>query len=177
MIQPQKSIETQPKARDDLKAIGIVGVIVTAIILLITVVIPNTEVASEARELEQNQARWESQHITHYRMSLSIWGFLESADDYDRMPLIIEVKNNEVVSVVDALGASWAPDYPVVSKAFTIDGLFSLANDWIWKKPVSIDVKYHPTLGLPTDITIDPWKEPCCQWGGYRIEGFEELLP
>jgi uncharacterized protein DUF6174 len=181
MTEEQQPTNTAPKSRDGLKAAAKVVVIVAAIIVLAKVlsgtVFRSINASPKARELEWNQAKWESQHITHYRMSLDIWGFSESVDRRDWMPLVVEVKNDEVVSVVNAHGTSWPTDYPDISKAFTIPGLFSIANDWIGRKPASINVTYHPTLGIPTDITIDPWEEPCCQWRGYRIEGFEELLP
>lgn len=169
--------------RAGLEALGIAGLIALGAILLVTAVSPrmifaSVDAALQARELQQNQARWESHHITHYRMSLTFWGLSwESVDDYDRMPLQIEVKNHEVVSVVDALGARWATDYPLASKGFTIPRLFSLTSDWIWNKPVSIGIEYHPNLGLPTEVTVDPFEEPCCQFMGYRLESFEELRP
>ena len=185
MAKAQPKTDTEPKAWAKLRAAraaGITAMAIFAVFILLGIVLPRAifpsiNTTTQARELEENRAKWESQHITHYRMSLDIWGFSEVADHYDRMPLIIEVKNSKVVSVVNAHGTKWPPDYPDLSNAFTMPGLFSIANDWILKKPASVDVTYHPTLGFPTDITIDPWDEPCCQWRGYRVEGFEELLP
>lgn len=135
--------------------------------------------AKQSRELEQNRAKWESQHITHYRMSLDL---PFSSSTYSRMPLTVEVRDDKIVSVMDINGRGFSPeidedfhyDYP---QAFTIPGLFTIANDWFRKKPPSINVSYDPILGYPTSISIDPWTEPCCQEMDYSVRVFQVLPP
>ncbi len=155
-------------------------VIVVIIILIVTIyngIFP--EGYFKSREFEQNRALWESQHITHYRMSVNLpyettyYGQLP-------MPLIIEVKDGNVVSVIDAQGdkisnmddgrsAYYYENY------FTVPGLFSYVHKYYLEKPPSINVSYDPTLGFPDSIYINPYTEPCCDDFGIEIRDFQVL--
>jgi hypothetical protein len=130
-------------------------------------------------ELKQNQAKWESQHITHYRMSFDLpYSYI----NYDRMPLTVEVKDGKVVSVVDARGETISPEgdkntanvYPY---PFTIPGLFSYIYQAIWERPPVIQVSYDPALGYPESIYIDPYSEPCCQDFTFGVQDLQVLPP
>ena len=131
----------------------------------------------DGRELDKNRTKWQSQPITHYSMVVDLpYG----SGYYERLPLTVEVKDEKVVSAVDALGHSFDPGtdpdfqyyYP---DAFTIPDLFSFAYSTIWSRPPSISVSYDPDLGYPTDIEIDPLVGPCCQWEFYSVRNFQEL--
>ncbi len=193
MTEQQHSTEPVPtngKVKKGIPSGCIISLEIAAIVILL-VLIYNTlapflesyrqsrELEQEKAELEQNHVKWESQHITHYRMSLEL---PYSSHNYGRMPMIVEVKDNKLVSVVDARGEIVSPaddddtmhDYP---QAFTVPGLFAIAGDWIRKKPPDMRVSYDPTLGYPTDIHIDPWMEPCCQDFDYIVKNLQVLPP
>lgn len=128
-------------------------------------------------EIERNQAKWESQHITHYRMSLNLLGY---GYNYSRMPLTVEVKDGEVITVVDARGETVSPkdhevtvdDYP---NGFTIPGMFSYADRTCGESPPAMKVSFNPVLGYPTTIYVDPYTEPCCQDFTIEVRDFEVL--
>jgi hypothetical protein len=151
-----------------------IGAIVILIALIFNALFPREY--WQSRELEQNRAKWESQHITHYRMSLTLPFFISN---YDRMPLTVEVKNGKVISVTDVHGETVFPendgdltrDYPEL----TIPGLFSYVQQTYLEKPASIEVTYDPVLGYPTTIYVDPYVEPCCQDFTYDVRDFKAL--
>ncbi len=164
MTEAQQPVATKPKSSSFIKALAIGYFALCAVLLLIWVY--NTRLSKPARqshELWQNQAKWESQHISHYEMTLDL-PIPGINGDYCR-PLVIEVNNHTVVSAVDQCGQS----FPLNNAAFTLPGVFALVDNWIWQKPPYIAVTYDPTLGYPTSIFIDPWTEPCCQWASYSI--------
>ncbi len=128
-------------------------------------------------QLEENRAKWLGQHITHYRFSLSL---PFSSNNYGRMPMAVEVKDGEVISVIDAHGvivspkddAATASYYP---DAFTIAGLFSIADHIFRDNPPSINVSYDSSLGYPVTIWVDPFTEPCCQDYSYEVRDLQVL--
>jgi len=130
----------------------------------------------QSHELEQNRAKWESQHITHYRMSVDGYGYAKL------LAVDVEVKDNVVVKVVDnknKKGLSPAEgeniSYPY-EQLFTAPSLFDYVYKSYLKNPAAIRVTYDPTLGYPTTIYIDPYTEPCCQDFTFEISNFE-ILP
>ena len=129
--------------------------------------------------LQQNRTKWESQHITHYRMSLDLpW----NGDNLGRMPLLVEVKNGRVISVVDAHGKRVAAAYDRDTKTyypdlFSVPGLFAYATQEFDKRPPSVDVSYDPLLGYPTLITVDPYTEPCCEEYSIGADHLQILPP
>jgi hypothetical protein len=150
----------------------IVALVIGAVIFLIFIIYQGLfpQGYLKSRELEQNQVKWENQHIIHYRMSLTI---PYSSSNHDRMPLIVEVKDGKVFSVVDAQGKIVSPendehyvyDYP---DKFTIQGLFSYVHQTYSERPPSISVTYNLIFGYPETIDVNPYVEPCCQ--SFRIE-------
>jgi hypothetical protein len=69
-------------------------------------------------------------------------------------PVVIEVRNGKVTSMVAAnTGKSVNPEY--FKNYNSIPKLFNLVRDAIAKKSHSLSVTYHPTLGYPTQISID----------------------
>ncbi len=63
--------------------------------------------------------------------------------DHDRMPLTIEVKDSQAISVVDDDGRTVLPDDDIMyyhKNELAIPGLFSYVYQTIWKKPPSIRV-------------------------------------
>ncbi len=128
----------------------------------------------QARELQRNVEKWQSQHITHYRMVL----MLPLRDK--RLPLTVEVKGGVVVSVTDAQGRPVSPkddkvfhgEYP---SAFTVAGLFAKARNWIWKQPPKIELTYDAALGYPSAIGVQRWTDPAGDWMSYSVRSLQVL--
>lgn len=151
-----------------------IGAVVIIIALILNVLRSQLNVFLQSSELKRNQAKWGSQHIPHYKMSLDL--------PFNNSLLTVEVKDGKVVSVVDALGEtvnstdlkSSNDYYPNV---FTIPDLFSFLGHEILNKPPTITVTYDPNLGYPTSIYIDPWTEPCCEDFTITVQDFHTLQP
>jgi hypothetical protein len=160
-----------------------ISVFFAFIILAMSVVSCSTKnYATQTQELEQNQTKWENQHITHYRISINL---PYETTDYGElpMPLTVEVKESNVVLVMDAQGNIVTPEgkhEPTVAyyyrNFFTVPGLFSYLHQYYLKKPPDIRITYDSTLGYPEKIYIDPYTEPCCQDFTIEIMNFE-ILP
>jgi hypothetical protein len=139
---------------------------------------PEYSPANFEAELEKNRTKWESQRITHYQISLDPSFF---SDNYGHTPYVIEVKDGEVVAVVDALGNRVSIEdtqsfaYPE-RELFTIPGLFTYVHQIFLAEPPMIRVTYDSTYGYPDSIFVDPYIEPCCQ--EYWIDVLEfRVLP
>ena len=126
---------------------------------------PEYSPANFEAELEKNRAKWESQHITHYQMSLDP-GY--SSDSYGHTPYVIEVKDGKVIAVADAQGNMVSIEDTQSfaysdRELFTVLGLFSYAYRTFLEEPPTIRVTYNSTYGYPESIFVDPYIEPCCQ--------------
>jgi hypothetical protein len=137
---------------------------------------PRYSPANFENELEKNRAKWESLHITHYQMSVDL---PYSSEGYDPMlmPLIVEVKDGNVVSVTNTQGEKVSSDDDIYYDHyfFSVPGLFSYVSETYLEKPPSIEVSYDPTFGYPNTIYIDPWMEPCCQDFTISVQDFQVL--
>ena len=133
---------------------------------------PTEDYSSRIRDLQENQAKWESQQITHYQMTVD--GDLLSSS------LTIEVKDGSLVSAVNEQGEKVSSDghemryYPFV---FSIPALFDYISQTYAEIPPSMAVDYDPTLGYPVVIHVDPFSEPCCQDFSIYIQDFHILSP
>ena len=125
---------------------------------------PSWDAAQLSRELVRNRAKWESHHVTHYRMMLVFAGY--GIGDYDRMPLTVEVQGETAISALDAKGKPWIPG----NRPLTITGLFSFVYSEMGDKPAGLSIRYDPALGYPVEIYVDPWTEPCCQDYWYTVQ-------
>lgn len=135
------------------------------------------------KALEENRAKWESHHFTHYQWTLGIAGY-DSTEVLTRAPLTIEVVEDKPISIVDVNGKAVESDDPdfigyftYEPEIFTISGLFKLIEKYYLSKPPAMSVTYDPDLGYPTEIYLDPYKEPCCQDITYTITDFKSLEP
>ncbi len=162
-------------------AITLVVLLEIGAIVILAALIYNTlfpEAYWQSRELDQNLAKWQSQHITHYRMSVHLpYSTMRASPT----PFTVDVRDGKVVSVVDALGQRISSendaDFSYDSQYFTIPGLFSYAYQTIWEKPPLIRVFYDPALGYPDSIYVDPYTEPCCQDFAIAVQDFQVLPP
>jgi len=146
-----------------------IGAMLILILIIYNILFP--EQYWDLRELEQHQAKWENQHITHYRMAVDLpWDstYLGQLP----MPVTVEVKDSKVVSAVDARGEKVLS----MSEVFTVPGLFSYVHQYYLEKPPSVEVSYDPTFGFPESIYIVPYTEPCCEDFEIEVRDFQ-ILP
>ena len=172
----QNGLSAPAKSLPWFVALLVIGGILVLIVLVYNALFPKA--FWQSRELEHNRTKWESQHITHYRMSLD----LDDPSPYEnRMPLTVEVKDGKLVSVVDAHGQSVSAenddDFGYEQQYFTIPGLFSFAYKTVWENPPEILISYDPALGYPASIYVDPYTEPCCQEYAIGVQDFQVLPP
>lgn len=130
--------------------------------------------ANEQAELAQNQARWKRQNIPHYRFQL--------APPDNATPMIVEVKDGSLVSVVDIKGITHAVNagnaiLQHYANFLTIPDLFTYINKTYSGKPESMKVVYDPVLGYPTTINVSQFAEPCCQGITITVSNFHVLSP
>jgi uncharacterized protein DUF6174 len=164
MTESYSTMQDMPRAKTKSKSWVIVAL---AIVVTIVLIIFYKELFPQgylkSHELEQNQAKWEGQHITHYRMSVNESGYAGS------FAATVEVKDGNIISPV---GTPSEREY-----LFTVPGLFSYVSKTYMENPPAIRVTYDSTLGYPTTIYIDPYREPCCQDFTIEIQDFQVLSP
>ena len=124
-------------------------------------------------EIEQNQEKWQNANISHYRYHLFISCFCVFTQD---MPLIIEVKDGEVVSMEFQSGNEIdASNHELFDKYATIDSLFAELKADLNGAADEVIAKYDPTYGFPTEVTIDFVKEATDDELYLTLSNFEEL--
>lgn len=102
-------------------------------------------------EVDTPQARWESKDIDSYRYTIQVGCFciVEMTK-----PVTIEVIDGQVASIVYA--ADGSPANPELFESYnSIDKLFAVINDAQSQDPVTLDVTYDETYGVPLSVNID----------------------
>lgn len=129
---------------------------------------------SAKTEYDQNLAKWQSADVTHYRFNLVIGCFCPF---YQDMPLTVEVKDGEVLSISRADGTLVEPadpNYQYYEKYATIDRLFAeLASEMADADEVI--VTYDAQFGFPADVSIDQIKLAMDDELALRVTNFEVL--
>lgn len=131
--------------------------------------------AGVSSEFDKNPARWEAANITHYRYTLFIGCFCGFMNE---MPLTIEVKDGEVVSMTNANGIPVSPTdsfYDVYESYSTIDRLFLKLESDLAGEADEVTVEYDPAYGFPVNIAIDQIKEAIDDELSIQISDFEVL--
>ena len=127
-------------------------------------------------ELERNRQTWESAGISHYRFELNLSCFCAF---HDQMPLAVEVKNGEVVSITAVDGnpvSADDPNYRHFINLGTIDRLFAELDDVIGSADAGeVTVTYDDTLGFPTEVSIDYIDQAIDDELYVSVSGFEQL--
>ena len=137
-------------------------IVITAVMGLIVVAAAVYALSSGApqeymqlRTLNTQAARWQAQNITSYQMKLHIACFCPF---FDRMPLTVEVRDEQVISVVDSQGKPVSTDDPIRmygnEQLMTIDGVFAYAREAI-READETNITYDPALGFPLTLSID----------------------
>jgi hypothetical protein len=141
--------------------------------LTLVVLLAGCSLSPAARALEQNKALWEEQQASHYQFQLGIGCFCPY---YSQMPLTIEVRDGEAISVSAADGSDVAPYLEQYSRADTIEELFGIIESAQSGAADEVKVEYDPEFGYPVSIDIDYIKRAVDDEVGYHVSSFE-LLP
>lgn len=128
--------------------------------------------ASQRPALEQNRSLWDSHAIRHYRFNFKIGCMCPW---YGMMPLTVEVRNGEIVSMVASNGRDITPYLDTFRPHGTIDSLFDTVDSAISKRVHRLEVQYDAAYGFPTSIVIDPSSMITDDETGYYVTNFEVL--
>ena len=130
-------------------------------------------------EVEQAREKWQSANISHYRFNVHISCFCVFVEN---MPLVVEVKDGEVVSMEFATGNEIDPQLlPLFERYVTIDRLFDgLESGFDFEgddqgPADKVTVEYDATYGFPTKIDIDFVEEAIDDELYLSISDFEAL--
>jgi hypothetical protein len=143
-------------------------------LLLLALILAACSAVGES-ELSRNQSKWQDAGITHYRFQLSVSCFCLFRS---QMPLTIEVKDGEIVSMIDVNGEAFPMDDPMsdlVMKHATIDRLFSeLGSDSV-QEAENLTMSFDPTYGFPVEVAIDYIELAADDELYLSVAGFEPL--
>lgn len=123
-------------------------------------------------ELRANQQKWAAQNLTHYRFDLTIgcncpWREL--------MPLKVEVKNGEMLTMTDKDGQPIPANYAeTFNRAASLEKLFEILDQALGSAS-QVKVAYDPDYGYPKSVRIDRSKAVMDDEIGYYVENFVVL--
>ncbi|MEW6288040.1 MAG: DUF6174 domain-containing protein [Chloroflexota bacterium] len=142
-------------------------------LLLLTLILAACSVGGS--ELSRNQAKWQEAGVTHYRFQLSVTCFCLFRS---QMPLTVEVKDGEIVSMTDVNGEAFPVDDPMsdlVMKHATIERIFSeLGSDSV-QAADRLTIDFDPTYGFPSEVAIDYIELAADDELYLSVSGFEPL--
>ena len=145
-------------------------------IVLITLALILAACSSDARsEFDHNQEKWLDAHISHYRYSLFVGCFCPFTE---KMPLNIEVKDGNVLSITYADGTpipATDPEFEFFARYGTMERLFSELEADLAGAADEVTVSYDPTYGFPQTANIDVIKEAVDDELSLTVSGFEAL--
>lgn len=124
-------------------------------LLLLTMILTACSLISPSSEISQNETKWQDANVTHYRFRLGVSCFCPVGD---RMPMSVEVRDGEIVSITDVNGAAFETSDPLnelVMKYATIDRIFAeLQSDEV-READKLTAAYDSSYGFPTEVAID----------------------
>ncbi|NEO30420.1 MAG: hypothetical protein F6K36_08285 [Symploca sp. SIO3C6] len=110
-----------------------------------------TNLRSQLKQLRINRRWWRRANISSYRYTFSNGCFCVPEA---RGPVVIEVINGQTTSITSV--ETGEPVNRELFQAFdTIPKLFQVIANGIRSRADRLEVDYDPTLGYPTQITID----------------------
>ena len=143
------------------------------LILLFLAIVLTACSALGQSDVERNRQMWQDAGISHYRFNLFIGCFCMYTQD---MPLIIEVKNGEAISMEYQSGNDIDEGSREYFNTFaTVDRLFSELEADLGGEADEVTVTYDPTYGFPTEVNIDRIKEAADDELYLTVSGFEVL--
>lgn len=152
-------------------------IFVLAIVLSACTTIANA--GQPKSDVEKARDKWQAANISHYRMNLFVSCFCVFNEE---MPLVVEVRDGEVVSLESESGKELNPTnlqyyeryltieklFAEIEKGFKTEGSDSGAAD-------KVTVTYDETYGFPTEINIDFVEEAIDDELYITVSNFEAL--
>ena len=123
------------------------------------------------RELRQNEQKWTSQKTRDYSYTLRIGCFCPPEIT---SPVLVEVRGGTTKSVSYVSDGREATN-ELFRKADTIEELFSVIRESIDQKVDKLTVEYDPSLGYPTEISIDPIETAIDEERAYTVSNFRRV--
>jgi hypothetical protein len=114
---------------------------------------------------------WNKKNISNYRYTLSNSCFCIPEA---RGPVVIEVRNGQTTSIT-LIATSQPVDPQLFQQYNTIPKLFNVIQDAINRRASSLNVRYDPRFGYPTQIDIDYNTQLADEEVYLSIENFEEI--
>jgi len=110
--------------------------------------------AGSKSEFDSNLSKWHDAGVSHYSFELGIGCFCPYADV---LPATVEVKNDEIVSMVSVKGEEILPGdmfYADFEQYGTIDKIFEATKSAL-DSADKIEITYDPEYGFPSEVSID----------------------
>lgn len=124
-------------------------------------------------EIQRNRQKWQDADISHYRYNLFVGCFCAFSQD---MPLVIEVKDGKLVSMVYQSGKAIEDSNRELFRSYeTMDHIFSELERDINGQAEEVNVTYDPAYGFPTQVNIDFVKNAVDDELALTVSNFEEL--
>jgi hypothetical protein len=133
------------------------------LLLVLTLVLSACTAIASAQEpkseVQLAREKWQAANISHYQINVDVSCFCAFRDE---MPLIVEVKDGEVVSLKSGTGKELnSTNLQYYERYLTIEKLFDeiekgfKAEGSDQNPAEKVEVKYDETYGFPTSINID----------------------
>lgn len=144
-------------------------------ILIFLAVVLTACSAVQTNEFSRNRDKWQQAGITSYRYTLLMSCFCVFME---KMPLTIEVRNGETVSITYTDGtpvASDDPNFEHFARYATIDLIFADLETNLNGGADEVIVSYDAAYGYPAQIDIDYIKDAIDDELSLTISNFEVL--
>jgi len=123
------------------------------VLLMLAIVLAACSAAQPKSDFDRAHETWQDAKISHYRFNVFVSCFCVFNED---MPLIIEVKDGEVVSMEFKSGKEIdAANLEYFQRFATVDKLFDEIEKDQNGEADKVTVEYDATYGFPTRIDID----------------------
>jgi len=129
-------------------------------------------IGQASSEVERSQEKWQKANISHYRYELTISCFCVFSQD---MPLVIEVQDGQVVSMLYKSGKEIDPaNMEQFQRYDTLDKIFAELEK-AQGDAERVEVTYDENYSFPTQITIDHAQQAADDELYLTISNFEVL--
>ncbi len=109
----------------------------------------STSIWEQKRELSRNREKWQAQNVLNYRYHISI---ISSWGENALMPLTMEYRNGQLVSVLDREGNAQELWWDSLAG---IEGIFQEEDTSFARKLREVqEISYDPMYGFPTYVKI-----------------------
>ncbi len=143
------------------------------LLLFLAIVLTACSAIQSKSDFDRARDQWQAANISHYRFNLFVGCFCVYTQD---MPLIVEVKDGEVVSMEFQSGkAIEASNLEYFQRFATIDKIFAEVEKDLGGEADQVTVEYDETYGFPKQVSIDFIQQAADDELGLTVSEFEKL--